>query len=416
MGLGFAARRGLVDAALGATALDLSIFTGLALTLLALAARRCAAVPALAALAAAPLVTLFEPGTSLDLAVLAAVLSSAVAVVVAEHAFAERSGMSLLAWIGLAMVVQWMLHAGLLLSSPFGGTTLIWLGVAPVLAGSLLAGIARFDPELAWICGLAAFAAGPGWNLATCGALAVALLVEAGWAVRARRRRWIVILVAPLAALLPGQVGLVVGLAAASIGALSRGTAVREPSRLVLGTVALVTLVVGAPPWHRAAPVASLAAGLAGRPFEVVWDLPVDPPPRLSVQSPVYEKRLADVSTRGLIVESFTTDSASLPCGTRVADLALVDHGVNRVVGSLAIGQGTGDWASGRPDVAARIGCPVLSPHRLWIPPGERHFGRTFRAAFDLSTPHRAKRLRIIRNPSLPAGVTVVLTRVGFEQ
>jgi len=109
-----------------------------------------------------------------------------------------------------------------------------------------------------------------------------------------------------------------------------------------------------------------------------------------------------------VVLDSALANAAGLPRGTPVATLRLKSpRGADRVW-TLRLGEETGEWAAGRPDLApARAASP--DPWLSWVAADGVFFGRRYRAVHRLQSPPRANLLEVALRPDLPPEVALTL-------
>jgi len=303
-----------------------------------------------------------------------------------------------------------------------------------------------------------------------------ALLPALAWAPALPRSRWVPLIaalgVAAAGAIaVPGIAAPAAGLAALAVlltgdpqGRIPAAEAVQTAwsAALLAGTALLASY-----PWLRAAPAAdalalvglspgwrtaavlsalALAIGLGARAAARVPGLPrlaawaaavaigaalfaaLPPPARpafagsaaLGPQRPLLAVELDGSPVAVVDVFSNLSGAAELAAGTEVASARLLGAGGEIVVRwTLRAGEGTGEWAARRPDVAA---LPTLAAPPAWTSwveaggaegaAGEPFFGQLYRARWKVRPPVPAARLVIERNPALPPGVALSVRRV----
>jgi hypothetical protein len=218
---------------------------------------------------------------------------------------------------------------------------------------------------------------------------------------------------------------------AASFGA---GAGARLAQRSLF-LFASATLLAGAFPWLRAAPVATVLGALStlARP---VAETPLgDRVVVLTQAAPRFAVELSGDPVRSLVLDSYLTHGVELACGQELAGLELagtepagfeVDPatGVSaarrpasaRRRGTLVAGRDSAEWAAGRPDVEAQLACPAPTPWISWMPASGRFLGQTTRARIALEAPFAAHSLVLERNPALPAETALAIFFVATER
>lgn len=274
----------------------------------------------------------------------------------------------------LTLAAATIAHGHRLAVAPAAPATWLLLVVLPLLAAWVLARLVG---------------AGRG-ALAGAGGAALALaptLAHEPW--------WILLPLASLATL--AALG---GLTLGSLGRSARGT---------LFALAALAQLAAAYPWLRAAPLAALADGLAGTAARPQSARLLGPGAVvLTAARPRIELALGGAAVSELVIESYLTNSAGLPCATPIATLTLPGEG-GALAERLEIGRDSAEWAAGRPDVAAALACPPPEAFRSWFPTAGRFLGRTFRASFLVRPARAPERLIIERDPVLPPAVELAL-------
>lgn len=109
-----------------------------------------------------------------------------------------------------------------------------------------------------------------------------------------------------------------------------------------------------------------------------------------------------------IVVDSSLANAAALPSGTPVATLRLQEAGDRDRVWTLRVGEETGEWAAGRPDLQAER--PAVPPAwTSWVAEGGGFFGRRYRAVHRLGEPVAPERLELALRPDLPDGVVLTV-------
>lgn len=391
---------------------------------LAIATRGFGAPLAALHLLVAPTLILAPRHGALPLALLTAMLAVAVAYVGGELA-REAGRLRFGALFALAVAAQLVVHADRLWLAPRAPATFAFLVLAPlVAAGSLFAlgrsertdqtdQIGRSDRTAALVVGGAAFAAGPGLSLGSSAALVGAAILSR-LVPRAPAALWALVATLPALTHEPAWAALALtALAATSLHARPR---LATSARFAVALLVFGTVLTAAPPWQRRSPLESLLARVGSTPFARLEEPALGGPRALAKESPRAEWALASGAVGAVALDSFLLDGAQLACDTPVATIR-IEGGDGRVLErDLVVGADSGDWASGRPDVAATVGCAKLVPHALWFPEAGRFFGRSFRARFRITPKFPAQRLIVERAAELPDGVRLVVERVWVER
>lgn len=327
---------------------------------------------------------------------------------------------------GLVLSAQALASLDEIFVAPLAAATLARVTIVPFAITVALAAVARRRPRAALALGLATACAGPGWGPA--GALAVvagaalfvratdagrpgvgsvALAVAAGAPALATAPPWAAIALATLAAVAAGDVRF----------------RIATPAIALLGVIAVGGALAGSLPWNARRPIERAFAVLVAPPLRVVSSPVLGRGRTVHGGRPGFEAPFAAAGepTRRLAVAaveitSYATNSAALPCGTRVADVVLVEGRREAARFALTIGEGTGEWAAARPDVAGASACPAPPPHWSWIPTEGRFLGSTYRTRFETKAPVVADRLRFELAPGLPEGVAVSLFSAVVER
>ncbi len=223
---------------------------------------------------------------------------------------------------------------------------------------------------------------------------------------------------------------------AASFGA---GAGARLAQRSLF-LFASATLLAGAFPWLRAAPVATVLGALStlGRP---VAETPLgDRVVVLTQAAPRFAVELSGDPVRSLVLDSYLTHGVELACGQELAGIELAGVEVAGIEpagtepdpatdataarrpasarrrGTLVAGRDSAEWAAGRPDVEAQLACPAPTPWISWMPASGRFLGQTTRARIALEAPFAARSLVLERNPALPAETALAIFFVATER
>jgi hypothetical protein len=288
----------------------------------------------------------------------------------------------------LAVGLQLLLLSGQLVSPVLdAGSLLTFLMLPAVSALSLSVLSACWSAGVAVLAGAVAVLAGSGWSQGSTLILAALAAVSLLRGARARLDR--------LAPRLERALVVLGGLGAAALFWVS---------------------VVAAYPWLRAEPleVASEAVGW----WPVGGAVAAGPAAPLVLDGHERVRWSTEVSprpVRRLVLDSHLAYAAALPPGTVVATVRLEAEGGRRLEWNLTAGEDTGEWAAGRPDVAARPGFRAPSPWLSWVPPQGAFFARRYRSRFELGEVERPHRLTIERRPDLPPEVQLVLFRAELR-
>lgn len=152
---------------------------------------------------------------------------------------------------------------------------------------------------------------------------------------------------------------------------------------------------------------------LTGLPDSGTPLLPAEMPVVLNAQRPAWETAIPRQAMGELVVESSLSNGAGLAPGTPVAVVRLRDLAGRTVNWTLRAGQGTGEWAAGRPDVA-RLGVQAPSPWVSWV--AGDFFAQRYRDRWTLAHPDRFVRLRVERAPGVPPDLAVALYQLEIRR
>lgn len=176
---------------------------------------------------------------------------------------------------------------------------------------------------------------------------------------------------------------------------------------------------------HRGRPAAWATAVAIGVAVFAALPPPAHPaftgPAALGPQRPRLAIELDGSPVGTVDLFSNLSGAAELAAGTEVASVGLLGPEGERLTRwVLRAGEGTGEWAARRPDVAA---LPALAAPPAWTSwveapggagdaAGEPFFGQLYRARWTAEPPVPAARLVIERSPTLPPGVGLAVQRV----
>src|SRR4051812_19589570 len=174
----------------------------------------------------------------------------------------------------------------------------------------------------------------------------------------------------------------------------------------------------------RSARLAGLAAAclalglLAGLPDFGTALLAPEVPVVLDAGHPVWEAPISGKRSIGsVVVESSLSNGAGLAPGTPVAIVRLRNTGRNtgrpEANWVLRVGEGTGEWAARRPDVA-QAGVKAPGPWVSWVAGG--FLGQRYRARWTLARPESASSLRIERAPGVPPDLAVAVYQLEIRR
>jgi hypothetical protein len=195
--------------------------------------------------------------------------------------------------------------------------------------------------------------------------------------------------------------------AVAALGASNPRRAFAAPHRLgagAAGTLLVLAVLLRIPP-------SGAALVRAGSPL------------RLAEATPSWSARLGPELEPGSIVLDTTLGNAGeLPAGTPVATLTL--RGSDRPPGvwTLQVGEDTGEWAAGRPELAADPAmAPAPPPWLSWVSAERSFFGQTYRTVLPVEGSRAdpgegGHRLEIRRRPDLPPEVVLTVFRLEVRR
>lgn len=134
----------------------------------------------------------------------------------------------------------------------------------------------------------------------------------------------------------------------------------------------------------------------------------------LDAGHPAWEAQVSGNRSIGsVIVESSLSNGASLAPGTPVAVVRLRSAGRPEADWVLRAGEGTGEWAARRPDVA-RAGVKAPGPWVSWVAGG--FLGQRYRSRWTLERPESASSVRIERAPGVPPDLAVAVYQLEIRR
>ena len=169
----------------------------------------------------------------------------------------------------------------------------------------------------------------------------------------------------------------------------------------------------------RSARLAGLAAAcvalglLAGLPDSGTPLLAPEVPVVLDAGHPAWEAKVSARRVGSVVVESSLSHGAALPPGTPVAIVRLRDAGGPGSDWVLRAGEGTGEWAARRPDVAG-AGVKAPPPWISWV--AGNFLAQRYRSLWTLKRPERASLLRIERAPGVPPDLSVAVYQLEIRR
>jgi hypothetical protein len=169
----------------------------------------------------------------------------------------------------------------------------------------------------------------------------------------------------------------------------------------------------------RSARLAGLAAAcvvlalLAGLPDAGTALLTPEVPVVLDAGHPAWEAKVSGRRIGSVVVESSLSHGAALAPGTPVAIVRLRDAAGPGTDWVLRAGEGTGEWAARRPDVA-RAGVKAPPPWISWV--AGDFLAQRYRSRWTLEQPERASLLRIERAPGVPPDLSVAVYQLEIRR
>jgi hypothetical protein len=169
----------------------------------------------------------------------------------------------------------------------------------------------------------------------------------------------------------------------------------------------------------RSARLAGLAAAcvalalLVGLPTAGTALLAPEVPVVLDAGHPAWETKVSERRVGSVVVESSLSHGAALAPGTPVAIVHLRDASGPGADWVLRAGEGTGEWAARRPDVA-RAGVKAPPPWISWV--AGDFLAQRYRSLWTLERPERASLLRIERAPGVPLDLSVAVYQLEIRR
>ena len=120
--------------------------------------------------------------------------------------------------------------------------------------------------------------------------------------------------------------------------------------------------------------------------------------------------------TRSLVVDSYLENSVSLPAGTPVGRVTVVDEDGEHRSWQLRAGLETGEWAARRPDVAGHPGFQAPLHWLAWVTADGNLFAQRYRAEWKLDRPIDIVRVEIERPVELPAQVSLAVFHLELRR
>ncbi|HYL04668.1 MAG TPA: hypothetical protein VE075_01425 [Thermoanaerobaculia bacterium] len=130
--------------------------------------------------------------------------------------------------------------------------------------------------------------------------------------------------------------------------------------------------------------------------------------------NPSWHTDVGPLRLRGLALQTSLINGAGLAAGTPVASVRLLGTGTAPIELQLRAGDGTGEWAARRTDVAATARLCSPHPWQAWV--AGDFFGQRYRARLPLPRAGSFARLEIDLAPGMPPETGVALYQVELEQ
>jgi hypothetical protein len=412
--LALVAARALSDRDAGPAVAVLGLYAAAVLALVAFGAtRRLERTLAGCALLVGIVVVWLPHGSPLAWATISALLVAALAFAAAER-LGDARPPGVLPLLALVAATALLVRAPRIVTGDVAFAPAAKWVVTATFAAVAFAALGRVAPRAVLPVALAAVAAAPGFGGLVAAALAAVALVAGLGGARA-----LAVAAPPLlaAAALPREPLWVPALLALALAAaLARPAWAMRSGRAGLAALALASLLAASGPWVRRAPLATTLAALARAPLGSSTHRPTGDAGRLTALRPRFEVPLAGDRVRALRVDSALGHGAQLPCGVRVARIALLREGEELFAADLHVGADSADWAAARPDVAAALACAPPAPHAVWIVPGRGFLAARHRARVPLPQGLAGDQLLVERAPELAPEVEVLLFEVGVDR
>lgn len=122
------------------------------------------------------------------------------------------------------------------------------------------------------------------------------------------------------------------------------------------------------------------------------------------------------VLARSVVLDSYLENSASLPPGTPVARVILIDTAGEHRSWLLRAGMETGEWAARRPDVAGLPGFQAPTPWLSWVTASRDVFAQRYRGDWQLDDEVEIARLELQRVDDLPSAVALAVFHLELRR
>jgi len=122
------------------------------------------------------------------------------------------------------------------------------------------------------------------------------------------------------------------------------------------------------------------------------------------------------VPTQSVVIDSYLENSASLPTGTPVSRVILIDSAGERRSWLLRAGLDTGEWAARRPDVAGLPGFQAPAPWLSWVTASRDIFAQRYRASWQLDEMVEVVHLDVQRVEDLPSEVALAIFHLELRR
>ena len=120
--------------------------------------------------------------------------------------------------------------------------------------------------------------------------------------------------------------------------------------------------------------------------------------------------------TRSLVVDSYLENSVSLPTGTPVGRVTVVDEDGEHRSWQLRAGLETGEWAARRHDVAVHPGFQAPLHWLAWVTADGNLFAQRYRFEWRLDRSPDIVQFKIERLDDLPAEVSLAIFHLELRR